>query len=77
MATNDDIELTIGRLRIVKNKLECAYDKLEAAYKEMREERDALRAMLKDCRNELCLRCGSYREKHLGACDGCRWKDVG
>ena len=29
---------------------------------------------LKDCRNELCLRCGSYREKHLGACDGCRWR---
>ena len=30
---------------------------------------------LRDCRNELCLRCGSYREKHLGACDGCRWKE--
>ena len=30
---------------------------------------------LRDCRNELCLRCGNYREKHLGACDGCRWKE--
>ena len=29
---------------------------------------------LKDCRNELCLLCGRYREAHLGACDGCRWK---
>ena len=32
---------------------------------------------LRDCRNELCLRCGSYKQKHLGACDGCRWKEVG
>ena len=30
---------------------------------------------LRDCRNELCLRCGSYKEAHKGACDGCRWKD--
>ena len=33
-------------------------------------------ADLKDCRNELCLRCGSYRNAHNGACDGCRWKCV-
>jgi hypothetical protein len=32
---------------------------------------------LKDCRNELCLRCGEYKRQHLGACDGCRWKDGG
>lgn len=70
MATTDDLDLTIGRLRIVKNKL-------EAAYEEMRKERDALRAMLKDCRNELCLKCGAYHKAHEGACDGCRWKDVG
>lgn len=31
----------------------------------------------RDCRNELCLRCGQYRERHLGACDGCRWRDMG
>ena len=30
---------------------------------------------LKDCRNELCLRCGEYKQRHLGACDGCRWKE--
>lgn len=30
---------------------------------------------LKVCRNELCLRCGNYKESHIGACDGCRWKD--
>ena len=29
----------------------------------------------RDCRNELCLKCGNYKQKHLGACDGCRWKE--
>ena len=33
-----------------------------------------LRTTLKDCRNELCLRCGEYRMQHQGACDGCRWQ---
>ena len=32
-------------------------------------------SQLKDCRNELCLRCGNYKEAHKGACDGCRWKE--
>ena len=31
---------------------------------------------LNDCVNELCLKCGNYREQHLGACDGCWWKAV-
>lgn len=30
----------------------------------------------RDARNELCLKCGRYREAHNGACDGCRWKVV-
>lgn len=32
---------------------------------------------LRDLRNELCLKCGDYKRAHLGACDGCRWKDGG
>lgn len=32
--------------------------------------------LLKDCVNELCSRCGRYRNEHLGACDGCKWKKV-
>lgn len=27
-------------------------------------------------RGELCLCCGKYKQAHLGACDGCRWKEV-
>ena len=34
---------------------------------------EKLRSELKTCRNELCLRCGQYKQKHLGACEGCRW----
>lgn len=44
----------------------------------MTEERDEiirkLRAELKVCRNELCLRCGEYKRRHKGACEGCRWE---
>lgn len=40
-----------------------AADRIEAQAKEI----DTLR-------NELCLKCGNYRESHNGACDGCRWK---
>ena len=28
---------------------------------------------LKDCVNELCLKCMKYQYEHEGACDGCRW----
>lgn len=28
---------------------------------------------LKDCVNELCVKCGAYRNAHIGACNGCRW----
>ena len=37
---------------------------------------DIMESDLRDCVNELCLKCGSYRDEHLGACDGCRWKQV-
>ena len=62
MVTSDDVELTIGRLKIIRNQLEDAYKTLEREFK--------------DCRNELCLKCGAYHKAHEGACNGCRWKDV-
>lgn len=42
-----------------------------------REELRRLSVDLKDCRNELCLKCGDYKMAHKGACDGCRWKEAG
>lgn len=35
---------------------------------------ESLKTDLKDCRNELCLRCGQYKTAHLGSCNGCRWR---
>ena len=26
-------------------------------------------------RNELCLKCGNYKKEHLGACNGCIWRE--
>ena len=37
---------------------------------------DMIETDLKDCVNELCLRCGQYKEAHKGACDECRWLTV-
>ena len=37
---------------------------------------ERLQRELRDCRNELCLKCGDYKQRHLGACDGCRWREV-
>ena len=35
---------------------------------------DELKKELAAMRNELCFKCGNYREAHNGACDGCRWR---
>lgn len=32
------------------------------------------RNLLSSCRNELCLKCGKYKNEHLGACKDCRWE---
>lgn len=36
-----------------------------------------LRSELKNCRNELCLKCGNYHESYAGACDDCRYRHCG
>lgn len=50
---------------------ECEYDAmvLQAELEDVAKE-------LLQCRNELCLKCGRYTERHKGYCDGCRWKDM-
>lgn len=34
----------------------------------------SLKEELEDCRNALCYKCGEYKMRHKGACDGCRWQ---
>lgn len=31
----------------------------------------------RDCRNELCLLCGKYKNEHLGSCNDCKFKKEG
>lgn len=31
-------------------------------------------ADINNMHNELCLKCGKYKDAHLGACDECRWR---
>lgn len=42
---------------------------LEAKYK-------AMKAKYIRARNELCNMCGKYGKSHLGACDGCAFKEI-
>lgn len=46
---------------------------LQERFAAVAKERDEVKSELSDCRNELCLRCGLYKNEHHGACDGCRW----
>ena len=43
----------------------------ETKLEELHEAKSELNAM----RNELCCKCGNYKQAHNGACDGCRWKE--
>ena len=56
---------------------ECTWDyidRLRMALASACKERDEARKELHEAKNELCCKCGNYREAHNGACDGCRWK---
>ena len=60
---------------------ECEYEKVNGCRAKLNEEAaDAIEKLLqietdlRDCRNELCIKCGQYQTKHLGSCNGCRWE---
>ena len=56
---------------------ECCWgyiDELRMALAYACKERDELKKQLHEAKNELCCKCGKYREAHNGACDGCRWE---
>ena len=57
---------------------ECTWDyidKLRMALAAACKERDEARKELHEAKNELCFKCGNYRDAHNGACYGCRWKE--
>ena len=64
-------------LKALMERPECCWgyiDELRMALASACKERDELKKELAAMRNELCCKCGKYREAHNGACDGCRWK---
>ena len=69
--------MSMEDLKALTECAECTWDyidRLRMALASACKERDELKKELADMRNELCCKCGNYREAHNGACDGCRWK---
>ena len=71
--------MSMEDLKALTECAECTWDyidKLRMALASACKERDELKKELQAMRNELCCKCGKYREAHNGACDGCRWKEA-
>ena len=70
--------MSMEDLKALTECAECTWDyidRLRMALASACKERDELKKELADMRNELCCKCGNYREAHNGACGGCRWKE--
>ena len=50
---------------------------MESDLNNMIEKVHRLQQEVRHCRNELCLKCGKYKDAHLGACNYCRFKPGG
>lgn len=66
-------------MKDLTNEINAVRDGMKAiseGYCLMTQEIITLKSELHDCANELCYRCGQYKNEHLGACNGCRWLDT-
>ena len=54
---------------------ETAIKNLKAIVADKDKKIDELKNKLRFYRNEFCLKCGNYREEHLGKCDGCYFRN--
>ena len=75
----ESIEERITELKNIKQSLIKCQKDYECACMErdmLRKQNDRLLTSMKDCVNELCIKCGRFPNNHLGACDACKWKDV-
>ena len=72
-----DLKFRTGQVRELQEDLavcEAAKTELWKQLVEYRKELHEAKSELAAMRNELCRKCGNYREAHNGACDGCRWE---
>ena len=77
MNTKQCVRGNMEDLKALMERPECCWgyiDELRMALASACKERDELKKELHEAKNELCCKCGKYREAHNGACDGCRWK---
>ena len=68
-----DLETMISKYKTVMlaaNELSIETDE---ELEELRAQLTASHRSAQDARNELCQKCGRYREAHNGACNGCKW----
>ena len=71
-------ENEMNDLKALMERPECCWgyiDELRMALAATCKERDEMKKQLHEAKNELCFKCGKYREAHNGACDGCRWRN--
>lgn len=77
MNTKQCVRGNMEDLKALMERPECCWgyiDELRMALASACKERDELKKELAAMRNELCFKCGKYREAHNGACDWCRWE---
>ena len=72
-----DLKFRTGQVRELQEE-NHASDRaaLSAEIEKLRKQLEQTKSELAAMRNELCLECGNYRGAHIGACDGCRWKEA-
>lgn len=49
----------------------------ETAIRNLKAKVKRLQSELKDARNELCLKCGDYKNAYMGVCNDCRYRHGG
>ena len=72
-----DLQFRTEQVRELQNK-NHASDRaaLVAEIEKLRKQLEQTKPELAAMRNELCFKCGNYRDAHNGACDWCRWKNA-
>lgn len=66
--------MTEAELIIKLNLADAQIERLVETTEQLKAEKAIAERDFRDCRNELCLKCGEYKTSYLGTCDGCRWK---
>ena len=71
--------MSMEDLKALTECAECTWDyidRLRMALASACKERDEMKKELHEAKNELCFKCGNYRDAYNGACNGCRWNGV-